>query len=139
MSIFTIWFYNFRSPRSGLILYGKLLFSFSFLLLQKKGIKFEKHIPILGQPDIFIEPNTCIFADGDYWHGNPTVFSPNDEITSSGGRKKVWEIWEKDEKINQKLIQKGYNVLRLWEDDIKNNPEKCLRKIIKIIKESKRI
>ena len=105
-------------------------------IVKENNIKFKKHVAILGQPDIFIEPNTCIFADGDYWHGNPTVFSPNDEITSSGGRKKVWEIWEKDEKINQKLIQKGYNVLRLWEDDIKNNPEKCLQKIIKIIKES---
>ena len=66
------------------------------------------------------------------------VFSPNDEITSSGGRKKVWEIWEKDEKINQKLIQEGYKVLRLWEYDIKKNPKKCLREIIKIIKESRR-
>ena len=106
--------------------------------LREKGIKFEKHKSILGQPDIFIEQNICIFADGDYWHGNPMVFSPNDEITSSGGRKKVWEIWEKDEKINQKLIQKGYKVLRLWEEEIKNNPEKCLQKIKKIIKESRR-
>ena len=106
--------------------------------LREKGIKFEKHKSILGQPDIFIEQNICIFADGDYWHGNPMVFSPNDEITSSGGRKKVWEIWEKDEKINQKLIQEGYKVLRLWEYDIKKNPKKCLREIIKIIKESRR-
>ena len=106
--------------------------------LREKGIKFEKHKSILGQPDIFIEQNICIFADGDYWHGNPMMFSPNDEITSSGGRKKVWEIWEKDEKINQKLIQNGYKVLRLWEEEINNNPEKCLQKIIKIIKESRR-
>ena len=107
--------------------------------LREKGIKFEKHKSILGQPDIFIEQNICIFADGDYWHGNPMVFSPNDEITSSGGRKKVWEIWEKDEKINQKLIQLDYQVLRLWEYDLQNNRKKCFQKIIKIIKESKRI
>ena len=43
-----------------------------------------------------------------------------------------------DEKINQKLIQKGYNILRFWEHDINENPEKCIRKIIKIIKEARR-
>jgi len=106
--------------------------------LRKKGIEFEKHKPIVGQPDIFIEQNICIFADGDYWHGNPTVFNPNDEITSSGGRKKVREIWAKDEKINQSLELQGYNVLRFWEHEIKENPEKCLQKIIKIIKESRK-
>ena len=104
--------------------------------LRKKGIEFEKHKPIVGQPDIFIEQNICIFADGDYWHGNPTMFNPNDEITSSGGRKKVREIWTKDEKINQSLELRGYNVLRFWEHEIKENPEKCIQKIIKIIKEA---
>ena len=43
-------------------------------ILNEKGIEFEKHKSILGQPDIFIEPNTCIFVDGDYWHANPEQF-----------------------------------------------------------------
>ena len=107
-------------------------------LLKENNIKFEKHKPILGQPDIFIEQNICVFADGDYWHGNPMMFDPNDEITSSGGRKKVREIWAKDEKINQSLELQGYNVLRFWEREIKENPERCLQEIIKIIKKSRR-
>ena len=28
--------------------------------LKRHGIKFQKHIPIQGQPDIFIEPNAFI-------------------------------------------------------------------------------
>ena len=107
-------------------------------LLKENNIKFEKHKPILGQPDIFIEPNICIFADGDYWHANPKFYKSDSPILSSRGKKPAYKIWEKDEKINQKLIQKGYNILRLWEEEIKNNPEKCLQKIIKIIKESRR-
>jgi len=106
--------------------------------LRKKEIRFKKHIPIKGQPDIFIEPNICIFADGDYWHGNPVMFNPNNEITSSGGRKKVWEIWQKDEKVNQLLASQGYKILRFWESELNNNPEKCLQEIIKAIKESRR-
>ena len=58
-------------------------------------------------------------------------------ILSSRGLKPAYKIWEKDEKIRQKLIQKGYQILPFWEDEIKKNPEKCLQKIIKIIKESK--
>ena len=64
------------------------------------------------------------------------MFNPNNEITSSGGRKKVWEIWQKDEKVNQLLASQGYKILRFWESELNNNPEKCLQKIIKIIKES---
>ena len=32
--------------------------------LTEQGINFKTHYPILGQPDIFIEPNICIFAMG---------------------------------------------------------------------------
>ena len=28
------------------------------------GISFTKHEPIIGQPDIFVKPNLCVFADG---------------------------------------------------------------------------
>ena len=106
--------------------------------LRKKGIKFEKHKPILGQPDIFIKPNICIFADGDYWHANPKFYNPDSPILSSRGLKPAYKIWEKDERIRQKLIQKGYQILPFWEDEIKKNPEKCLQKILKAIKESRR-
>jgi len=106
--------------------------------LQEKGIKFEKHKPILGQPDIFIKPNICIFADGDYWHANPKFHKLDSLVSSHRRLKHASKIWENDEKINQKLIQKGYNILRFWEHDINENPEKCIRKIIKIIKEARR-
>ena len=107
-------------------------------LLKENDIKFKKHKPIPGQPDIFIEPNICIFADGDYWHANPKFYKSDSPILSSRGKKPAYKIWEKDEKINQKLIQLDYQILRLWEYDLQNNRKKCLQKIIKIIKESRR-
>lgn len=36
--------------------------------LRELGVQFRTHAPITGQPDIFIEPNICIFVDGCYWH-----------------------------------------------------------------------
>lgn len=78
--------------------------------LSKRNIKFTKHKPIIGQPDIFIEPNICIFADGDYWHNLPTSK-------------------EKDQKITNELKNLGYKVLRFWEHEIVNNIDNCINTI----------
>jgi DNA mismatch endonuclease (patch repair protein) len=36
------------------------------------------------------------------------------------------------------LLEEGYTVLRFWEHEIEKDPEKCLQKIIKIIKEARK-
>ena len=78
--------------------------------LTEENIKFTTHKPILGQPDIFIEPNICIFADGEYWHNLPGA-------------------QEKDKKINKKLEENGFKILRFWEKDINTNIKECIQKI----------
>lgn len=71
-------------------------------LLRIKKIRFEKHKPILGQPDLFIEPNICIFADGDYWH-------------------RISKSLKRDEEVNEYLLSNGYIVARFWEKTIKKD------------------
>jgi len=97
--------------------------------LRKKGIKFEKHKPILGQPDLFIKPNICIFADGDYWHGwlylQGRDFSGKKHFNNEYFQHKI----KKDKKITLQLKELGYNILRFWEYEINENPKKCLQKI----------
>lgn len=75
--------------------------------LTKRGIAFEKHKPIDGQPDVFIEPNICVFVDGDYWHNRPEAIR-RDKITSAI------------------LRRKGYRVFRIWEKDIKKSVSDCI-------------
>jgi len=84
--------------------------------LDDLNIKYNKHKAIIGQPDLFIEPNICIFADGDYWHNIP------DQTT-------------KDVMINTTLTKQGYKVLRFWEHNIKNDIETCKNKILEVINE----
>ena len=76
-------------------------------ILTEHNIKFEKHKAIVGQPDIFIEPNICIFCDGDYWHNRPGA-------------------QERDTYVNKTLKDRGYKILRFWEHDINNDIAKCL-------------
>ena len=71
---------------------------------------------LIGIPDIFIEPNICIFADGDYWHNRPGA-------------------QERDECVNKKLKEQGYKVLRFWEHEIHTNIDICVNKIINKINE----
>lgn len=62
--------------------------------------------------DFFIPPNICIFADGNYWHNLPDVKA-------------------RDEKLNPKLKEEGFVVLRFWEMDIKTRPEFVYNTILK--------
>jgi very-short-patch-repair endonuclease len=55
-----------------------------------------------GSVDFFIPPNICLFADGDYWHGP-----------------KIPEQLERDALQNENLKMKGFNVIRLKENEIK--------------------
>ena len=75
-------------------------------LLKESNIDFETHYPLVGQPDIFIKPNICIFADGCYWHKCP-------ECGHSGRT-------ERDKQVNEELQKQGYIVIRLWEHEIKD-------------------
>lgn len=90
------------------------------LELQRRDIKFIKHAPLLGQPDIFIEPNICVFVDGDYWHANPSIYKSNKRMS---GKLNILakDIWKKDLQINNYLKLKKYKVLRFWETDIIKN------------------
>ena len=111
-------------------------------MLKDNEIKYETHrmyvkrgLRIHGQPDIFIKPNICIYADGDYWHANPKFYKPNNIII---GKIKAKDKWKTDKEITAKNEKQGYVVLRYWEYDILNSPKTCLREIIKIIKKSRR-
>lgn len=79
------------------------------LLSNKIGYKKQKPL-ICAIPDFFINPNICVFCDGDYWHNLPT--------------KQV-----KDRRINFILRKNNYKVLRFWEHQINNNFGNCLFKI----------
>lgn len=99
-------------------------------LLTFRGLKFETQKLIYGRPDIFIEPNICIFADGIYWHAYPGKYKSDAKMI---GGKTAQQIWDKDKRITDYLTNKGYTVLRFWEHEIHNNLEHCVSKIEDLI------
>ena len=121
-------------------------------LLTAKGIKFEKHTPFKtsGRPwyhkvDLFIQPNICIEAYGDFVHANPNAKNadgsmkyPDDRVMRKAykySKEKTGEsIRAKDERITKELEQQGNVVLTFWQSELETEPEKCLQKILKAIK-----
>ena len=102
-------------------------------ILKDNKILFEKHKIILGRPDVFVKPNICIFVDGDYWHANPIKYK-KDDIISKSHYSTASKIWARDKKITNKLNLDGYNVVRIWENDINNNINKVEKDILKYIR-----
>ena len=84
------------------------------------------------QTDIFIEPNICIEVDGDYIHGHPKKYGPED-ILKKG--KKAKEIWARDNLVNHELNKLGYNVVRIWERDVISNAQENVENIMKLIQQ----
>lgn len=84
--------------------------------IRENNIDFKTHVPIFGQPDIFIDPNICIFADGDYWHRLPNAL-------------------KRDALVNDRLTRERYIILRFWEHEINDDINGCFSKIRKAIED----
>lgn len=62
----------------------------------------------------------CIEFNGDYWHCNPKIYAP-DYITHYGYT--ASDIWKKDNKKNDFIKSKGYDIMIVWESDYNSNPD----------------
>ena len=96
--------------------------------LKEMGIEYFTHqyikeIKHTYQCDIFIPEQGGIFqktiieCDGDFFHMNPNKFSPEDKCFENGITAK--ERWKLDNNRTQELIEKGFRVIRLWENEIR--------------------
>lgn len=66
------------------------------------------------QCDVYIPSmNLVIECDGDYWHGNPNKYS-NEDLTEKQKKQK-----KRDSARTKELIEKGYRVIRIWENEIR--------------------
>lgn len=75
---------------------------------------YLKYIKSHYRCDIFIpSKNMVIECDGTWWHGDPRYYDKK-ELTKKQNEQKI-----RDKLRTDQLIQQGFRVIRLWEDDIK--------------------
>ena len=84
-------------------------------LLKELKVPFEVQ-KVIGNKifDFYIPKiNLLVEVDGDYWHGNPRVYDPDDKIFYG---KTFGELYEKTLKREEFLISCGYSLVTIWED-----------------------
>ena len=78
--------------------------------LIKNNIDFiaQKRLLNITQVDFYLPKNNiALYCDGDYWHNLPDYI-------------------KRDKRINKKLKENGYKVLRFWEHQINKSNGKCV-------------
>jgi len=86
-------------------------------------IEHGYHCDILIPIQEGINQKTIIECDGIYWHGHPVKYpNPNESQKQQ---------IETDKTRTKELIEEGYRVIRLWENDIKKlSPNKLKEKLM---------
>jgi len=103
------------------------------------GLRYRKNVSSLpGKPDIvFVRKKLAIFCDGDFWHGREwrkLRLKLMKGTNSSYWLKKIQSNIQRD-RHNQALLQHdGWKVIRLWESDIKRDPDKKAALIMRAIR-----
>ncbi|WP_372814288.1 very short patch repair endonuclease [Paenibacillus sp.] len=102
--------------------------------LWRRGLRFRKNSKkLFGKPDISIKKyRVVIFIDSCFWH-----------FCDLHGRypKSNIEYWEKklnrnkqrDIEVTEYYKNKGWNVLRIWEHQVKNDFDKTIDEILEFI------
>lgn len=90
----------------------------------------DKRLP--GKPDIvFTRAKLAVFCDGDFWHGHNWAIrgygSLKEELQrySSDWGEKILRNIARDERVTKQLTELGWQVLRIWESEIKSDVKRC--------------
>jgi len=105
-------------------------------VLWEKGFRYRKNsVKYFGKPDIVLKKyKTVIFLDSCFWHGCKR------HLRMPSSRKKYWinkieRNKQRDKKVSLYYKKLGWKIFRIWEHEIRKNPERSLEKIIKFFKE----
>lgn len=101
--------------------------------LRRAGLRFQRNYKKLkGSPDIvFVKRKVAIFIDGDFWHGwrLPTW----EHKLSEFWRLKLRANRVRDQRNFRRLRSANWTVIRLWEHEIRCDPNHCIERILQVL------
>lgn len=109
--------------------------------LWKKGIRFRKNVrDLFGNPDIAIKKyKIVIFIDSCFWH-KCDIHGTKPKSNVEFWNNKLSRNVQRDKEVNTYYIEKGWNILRVWEHDLKRNDfNRTIEEIVNFIEESKKL
>jgi len=105
---------------------------FISILKDKNITGWRRNYPLVGKPDfVFPRLKIAVFIDGCFWHGCPShCRMPSSNMNYWNN--KIEKNKSRDKKIKKALKMKQWQVIRIWEHEIKTG--KLNRKLNRIKK-----
>ncbi|GIP38444.1 very short patch repair endonuclease [Paenibacillus sp. J31TS4] len=102
------------------------------------GVRLRKNVKdLFGKPDFALKKyKIVIFIDSCFWHGceeHRSIPKTNEEFWMA----KINRNKERDNEVDQYYFKEDWNLLRIWEHDLKNDFDYTIQKIIDFIDKSK--
>lgn len=98
------------------------------LLLKKLLKDYEYQSKTFGRPDfINYKKRTVIFVDGCFWHQCP-IHSKKPKQNKAYWIPKIKRNVTRAKEVEIAYKNSGWNVVRIWEHEINNNLNNCLKK-----------
>jgi len=104
-------------------------------ILRQSNIKgWRRNQALPGRPDfIFRSRRVVIFVDGCFWHGCPLCYR-RPKSNQAFWDEKVRKNKKRDETVNRELREKGWNVVRIWEHELKD-PDSVAQRVFDALRD----
>jgi len=106
--------------------------------LRAAGVRYKIDVgAIPGRPDLAIPAaRVAVFCDGDFWHGRSLrsrLAKLKRGHNASYWVSKIRSNVERDRRVDRALRHAGWTSLRLWETDIRANPQRTAAAVLRAI------
>ena len=89
-------------------------------ILNQLGIKgWRRNYKLLGNPDfVFLKKRVAVFSDGCFWHGHDCR-NKRPQDNAEYWKNKIERNKARDKFVTKTLRERGWQVVRIWECEIK--------------------
>ncbi|MDY0341784.1 MAG: very short patch repair endonuclease [Coriobacteriia bacterium] len=89
---------------------------------------------IPGRPDVsFGRAHVAVFVDGCFWHRCPQCYREPKSNTDYW-RDKIERNVARDRTVDEKLLESGWTVIRLWEHEVERDLGECVAHVAKAVR-----
>jgi DNA mismatch endonuclease, patch repair protein len=108
------------------------------LLKKEKITGWRRQLPLVGTPDFcWPKEKIILFIDGCFWHGCPRCHKfPKSNVRF--WKNKILSNKKRDRRVSSALRKNDWKVLRVWEHQIRHNPDHFVGKLGKLIYKANR-
>lgn len=100
-------------------------------ILNKLGIEYTANGFLYSYNwDLIFKNKVILEIQGDFWHGNPSIYDKTDTLVRG---LTAGNVWEKDNRKRKKLEDNGYRIHYLWEKDLNNMSDYDIINFLKAI------